>query len=991
MSLPKKSLVVPAQLMLSFILTLILAAPGWAQPLRPALVLEPDDVVAGDAFGGSVEAAGSLLLVAAPGDRSAGFPGGALYVFERDRTAFGWHLILEIWPEHDGQEIGAVATDGQSFAYVLHTSGSPAAQEIRLWHRGAEQPWEQAAALDADQAILDLEIQGDDLVVLGSPSESSQSLLQSFRVAGVWQPLSSEATFSPGQAGFDLQGDLLMVGSTFSRRAAPGNVFPAPQGFRPPASAVLGEGGFGSTVAFSGDGRWLAMGSGIDTLDGELSGSVYLFEVFESGAPVLVSRLAPSDAGPQRRFGAAVRFDGNRLAVSAPGDPQGISPKTHVFEIQETGQAVETHQTGVGEPRLAIAGDALFVGAPSSDIYPSVGGSVLVYSLQEIVIPPRVTLDPIAPCPAQSPLTVSGQVTGSEAITRLTRTIDGGPEDVLCTECGTEPGFQFPVDLLTCQDNEIVVTAQDALGQSHSAGASVYFDDTDPVIVGCDDQTLQIPEGDLFADAEQPTASDACEIVDFSCTHGGEYAWPRFPIGADQPASCTAIDRCGRRTTCNFAVTVEELPSPTVIDVQFDTLPDGVLPAILELSMRGPGSGSAEIADGKLEISRFVTTRVAEATLQVTQTVIGTTRVETRVPEPQDGAEEGEGGLIVSAGDEPESPQVRVTKNIQNSLIEFKIRQDGGPMETLTSPVSADPVTDLAIEVVEGAVTVEISLDHGQSWLQPEGGTAALTTLDLPLKAGLFVGLPAGDETLMAGRTGIPGAQKSIGATTFTFDYLKISRPEPPPCRDDNFNDDALDPAWSLVGVGNANVHSAVELDGELRLTANGSTAFYAADNAGFFYRQITGDFRMETTIDGHPMTNGGKFRKAGLMVRQSLDTWDIRLLAFLVPYWQDGDETHLQFAARRVYGAPGYHPVAHDVVGVPRVVRLAIVREGQTLSVEYSTDDGSTWIRPTTGLGGSVTIDDLAPTLLVGLGMVSNNVSETSTAHFDEFSLCRP
>ncbi|MEM8997523.1 MAG: hypothetical protein AAGF23_22250 [Acidobacteriota bacterium] len=214
--------------------------------------------------------------------------------------------------------------------------------------------------------------------------------------------------------------------------------------------------------------------------------------------------------------------------------------------------------------------------------------------------------------------------------------------------------------------------------------------------------------------------------------------------------------------------------------------------------------------------------------------------------------------------------------------------------------------------------------------------------------------------------------------------------PPPAGCRaEDDFDDGIVDPEWTLVGVGNANQQSVVEEDGVLKLTADGATAFYGADNAGFLYRQVTGDFRMETTIDGAPMITGGIYRKAGLMVRGGLDQWDVRLIAQLVPFWQDRDETHLQFVAREAFGTPGRLPVARDVIGGPRTVRLAVIRVGQTLSVEFSIDGGATWTRPTTGLGGSITIPDLPPTLLVGLDMVSNDISVTSTAHFDDFSIC--
>ncbi|MEO1365892.1 MAG: hypothetical protein AAFX50_01860, partial [Acidobacteriota bacterium] len=207
----------------------------------------------------------------------------------------------------------------------------------------------------------------------------------------------------------------------------------------------------------------------------------------------------------------------------------------------------------------------------------------------------------------------------------------------------------------------------------------------------------------------------------------------------------------------------------------------------------------------------------------------------------------------------------------------------------------------------------------------------------------------------------------------------------------DDFDDGLLDPAWTLVGIGNANQESVVEEDGVLKLTADGATAFFGSDNAGFLYRDVAGDFRMEVTIDGNPMTVGGMFRKAGLMVRASLDKDDIRLIHQLAPFWQNQDSTRLQFVARTDFGLPGNTQVASELVGVPRVVRLAIERVGQELGVEYSLDNGATWIRPTTGLGGSVTIPNLPPSLLVGLDMVSNDISVAATAHFDDFLICTP
>ena len=192
---------------------------------------------------------------------------------------------------------------------------------------------------------------------------------------------------------------------------------------------------------------------------------------------------------------------------------------------------------------------------------------------------------------------------------------------------------------------------------------------------------------------------------------------------------------------------------------------------------------------------------------------------------------------------------------------------------------------------------------------------------------------------------------------------------------------------WTLAGIGNANqlgVQLIAEDDYRIALTADGSTAYLGVDNAGFLYREILGDFRFEATLDSAPMTTGKEWRKAGLMARASLDPWDIRLLALLAPV-----QARLQFVAREAYGGPGNVKLATEVEGAPGVVRLSLERRGQILSVQYSVDSGVTWITPTTALGGSIEIPDLPEVLLVGLTMISNNVSVTSTGHFDDLSLC--
>ena len=982
-----------------FLLIALFAVPISAQtpPQTPALTIKPADVALRHAFGARVEAAGSLLLVSAPGDISSGLGTGALHVFERDASAFAWTRVMKIVPQQQGETIGAFATDGVSFAYVLQAPGTGTGPSIQVWRKSLRGIWEAASLETVDGVELyALAVDGDDLVAV-SIASGSPSLMQSVRVDGVWQGLVTGAPLVNVPTALDLHGDVLVAGSAFSRRSGPQGLFPEPVDIPPPGRLFV----FGDAVGLSDDGRRLAMGVSTDGVDGPGSGSVYLYDI-ESGDPSLTARLASPDIAAYAGFGAAVRFDGNRLAVSAPGrEDLGVLPRTYVFEAQAGGGFAETLRLDAGGTSLGLAGESAFVGVPTS----AESGAVLVYALDQVVTPPQVMLDPITECPASSQVTVSGSVSGSEPIAGLSASVNGSVQPILCFNCGVEPSFSFPASLLTCHDNVIVVQAQDSLGQIASATTSVYFDDADPVIAGCQDQSFTLSAGESHVEAEAPQASDGCELVSFECTNDTSFGWPRFPVGFNQPATCVAVDRCGRQSRCDFTVTVESAPTGTLSELllDFETQIDGSPPSELEAEIVGGGSGTAEVLAGLLRMTHTAPPDEIGDKGEMRLTARPTTMsllLAAEMPEADPGSGEGLGGLIVSVELGEETFEAKIVREEPANLIRFLVRPDGETeFQELAPSLAVQGQESFQINLDSEAARLELILSRkvgGQEDTVKEVVVTFPSTIPPTLiHAGLTVSAKEPPiSNLLAGP--LTKSAESTAPAIFTFATLEIreaepGEPTPTACETDDFNDDSVDPAWTLTGIGNASVYQAVETGGELQLTATGATAFYGADNAGFLYREVSGDFRVETTLDGAPMTTGGKFRKAGLMVRQSLDTWDVRLLAFLVPYWQDGDETHLQFAARKAYGAPGYHAVAKDVVGVPRDLRLAVIREGQTLSVEYSLDHGFSWIRPLSGLGGSITLDGLAPTLLVGLGMVSNDVSVPSTAHFDDVSLCRP
>lgn len=253
--------------------------------------------------------------------------------------------------------------------------------------------------------------------------------------------------------------------------------------------------------------------------------------------------------------------------------------------------------------------------------------------------------------------------------------------------------------------------------------------------------------------------------------------------------------------------------------------------------------------------------------------------------------------------------------------------------------------------------------------------------------SGLASGDHLGYAVSISGSSVIVGAYAGDDPATDAGSVYVYGAPESR-CPGEDFEDEGLT-GWNLDGVGHANQFAAEIVDDggnlELALTSDGATAYYGKDNAGFFYQAVTGDFRVEADIDSKTMTAGKPWRKAGLMARASLDHLDLRLLAMLAPV-----QERLQFVAREEYAGPGNVKVATEVHDAPAAVRLAIERNSQVLSVQYSVDGGATWITPTTGLGGSIEVVDLPETLLVGLAMVSNDVSVASMALFDNVSICQ-
>ncbi|MEM9558591.1 MAG: thrombospondin type 3 repeat-containing protein [Acidobacteriota bacterium] len=208
-------------------------------------------------------------------------------------------------------------------------------------------------------------------------------------------------------------------------------------------------------------------------------------------------------------------------------------------------------------------------------------------------------------------------------------------------------------------------------------------------------------------------------------------------------------------------------------------------------------------------------------------------------------------------------------------------------------------------------------------------------------------------------------------------------------CLVDDFGDDALDPAWSVDFLGDADQGGATESGGTLRIEGDGTTAYVGTDNGLFVHRTIEGDYRVEVDVLGFPKDEGGAFRKAGLMIRSGLGALDARVMVQLVPSFGGGAPV-LQFRARTVDGGPGDVAIASNVSGIGAPVRLAIEKTGDLYAVQYSSDGGATWFTPLGGAGGALTVN-LGPAPLVGMNVVSYDANVTLAAEVDDFQACAP
>ena len=335
----------------------------WSQVAK----LTASDGAAGEEFGESVSIDGETVVVGAP-QHDGGK--GVAYLFTKPGT--GWADATETAKltasdGSGGDEFGdSVAVDGDTVVVGapldddnISNSGSA---YVFTKPSGGWGDATQTAKLTASDGLLysrfgsSVDVDGDTVMVGAATHDLARGAVYVFSKPGSgWADATEMAqlTASDADAGdqlgwsMELDGDTLVVGATFDdvngEHSGSAYVFTEPVGGWTDATQTAkltafdgaANDQFGTSVAIDGD--MVVVGAPLDDGVGLSSGSVYTFSK-PSGGWATVARTATIKASDEAfgdRFGKSVAVDGETLLVGAPLDnDNGVSSgSAYVFEV----------------------------------------------------------------------------------------------------------------------------------------------------------------------------------------------------------------------------------------------------------------------------------------------------------------------------------------------------------------------------------------------------------------------------------------------------------------------------------------------------------------------------------------------------------------------------------------------------------------------------------------------------------------------------------
>jgi len=215
---------------------------------------------------------------------------------------------------------------------------------------------------------------------------------------------------------------------------------------------------------------------------------------------------------------------------------------------------------------------------------------------------------------------------------------------------------------------------------------------------------------------------------------------------------------------------------------------------------------------------------------------------------------------------------------------------------------------------------------------------------------------------------------------------IEVLEPPTTICLSDSFNGTFQD--WQDTTLGNAETGNWGIREGRLWISGNGEN-LWTNDHVHFIYQQANGDFRVEVDVVDVPVDQGGTYRKAALLVRGKMNAKQGRDKRIMIAYAPDysGQGGALTFGYRHKAKKAGRF-LANDVTGIHLPVRLAVERVGNTYTVYYSQDNGTTWVKPSGYKEGQVTLN-MGDDIYMGMG-VASYAYEPMDVEFDNFGLCQ-
>ena len=169
----------------------------------------------------------------------------------------------------------------------------------------------------------------------------------------------------------------------------------------------------------------------------------------------------------------------------------------------------------------------------------------------------------------------------------------------------------------------------------------------------------------------------------------------------------------------------------------------------------------------------------------------------------------------------------------------------------------------------------------------------------------------------------------------------------------------------------------------KVTMVAGGSDIWNNADQFGYAYRQITGNF--DITVHLTTLNKADNWTKAGIMARINTAAGSRHVSTIATA--SDGQNQIVSQMRAATDGASSSGGAGATAPKYPNVW-LRLQRWGATF-YQYSSTDGVNWVLYNTK---DTTADGAFPdTILVGLALTSHNTGATATAIFDSFGLMTP